>query len=596
MKNENFYTAYNARHLAPREVAKTFIWSESFAQLIQNNHSVILGARGCGKTTLMKMLTVPALHSWELDSRAEDVRTNIPFYAIYVSTDIYWNVKNQTYGNQLKRYKGLSERVSHFSVNSNVFTSICDTFLNILSLELKDNSEEKEIELCRCLIKAWKLESTIPKIIYVKEALIQRVDEVNQMIQKIIFNSSDSEVFDLPEYFNLSFDSSLESIIPQFERIYDLNKINKIKKWALCFDELEFAPIWLQNQLFSSLRSRTQYLLYKLSASPILPSELEKSLMSDYSPSVDNDVTMIKMWDSTDKEEFSKKIIQSFLNDATDPTDFFGTNEIYNKTHYSYEKGSRFYKELLELISKDDSFKSFLISKKIDVTNPLFTENNQKDVLFRKIKPIVYFRNAFIKTNKDSIITKRSRKSSSELYYGIEVLLKVCEGNPRWLIGIISQLLSKTGGSKPSKESQYQQLFESAVRFKNVIANIPVGSSDNTVDDLMERIGLFFSNEVLGKEFQMDPRGTVFIDDKAILSYPDISNIIEKAAAQGALILVGSQNNSFDFRVNGKRFKISYLFSILYNLPLRRFNEVNLSKCLKGVNGQNSGQFTFPFK
>lgn len=589
MKQENFYTAFNARHLAPKEVAKTFIWSESYGKLIQDNHSIILGARGCGKTTLMKMLTVPALHNWTSDERAMDIRLNIPFYAIYVSTDIYWNVKNKTYGDQLKSYKGLSERISHFSVNSNVFTSICDTFLNIITFELNDDDEDKEIELCRGLIKAWKLKPTIPKIVFVKEAIIARIDEVNQLIQKIIFNNAETDTLDLPDYFNMSFDSSLELVIPQFERIY---KIDTGKKWALCFDELEFAPIWLQNKLFGSLRSRTQYILYKLSASPILPSELEKSLMADYSPSVDNDVTMIKMWDSSDTEEFSRKIISSFLKIDINISDFFGSNEIYNKTRYSYKKGSRFYKELFELIDKDDSFCSFLEKKGIDVESPILMEGKQKDELFRKIKPIVYFRNAFIKMNTNSTNSKRSRKSVSELYYGLEVLLKVCDGNPRWLIGIISQMLLKSKGEAPSKEMQYKQLFESAKRFKNVIANIPVGFGDSTVDDLMERICMFFNAEVLGEDFQMDPRGTIIVDEKAISNYSNISRIIEKATSQGALILIDSDDNSFDFEVKGKRFKISYLFAILYNLPLRKYNTVNLSECLEGVIGKNSGQFT----
>lgn len=589
MKTDNFYTSYNARHLAPKEVAKTFIWSESFGKLVQNNHSIILGARGCGKTTLMKMLTVPALYSWNTDDRSEDIRENIPFYGIYISTDIYWNVKNKTYGPQLESFGDLSQRVSHFAVNSNVFSSLCDTFLNIITIELNDYDEAKEIELSTYLINSWKLPPTIPKIKFIKEALNERVDEVNQLIQNLIFNYSSNKKVNLPEYFNLSFDSSIENIIPRFERIYNIE--NK-RKWALCFDELEFAPIWLQNKLFSSLRSRTQYILYKLSASPILPSELEKSLLHEYGPTSGNDVDMIKMWRSNDIEEFSQKIIKSFLNNNIELINFFGTNEIYNKTRYSYTEGSRFHKELIELINKDISFKNFLKSKKVTLTDIELSNSQQKDVLFRKIKPIVYFRNAFIKLNTEAVVLNRSRKSAAELYYGIEVLIKVCEGNPRWLIGIVSQLISKSHGEKPSKVMQYEQLLESARRFNNAIANIPVGKSDNTVDELIDRIGNYFNNQILGPEFFMDPKGTFEVDIDTIEKHPNISNIIEKAVAQGALILLDSNDDSFDFKILGQRFKLSYLLSILYNLPLRKYNKVNLSECLEGIYGKNSVQFS----
>ncbi|MET2984805.1 ORC-CDC6 family AAA ATPase [Aureibaculum conchae] len=583
-----FYSTYNARHLAPSEVAETFIWSENFEKLIQNNHSIVLGARGCGKTTLMKMLTLPALHNWKIDSRAEYVKNNIPFYAIYVSTDIYWNVKNLTYGSQLEKYGKFSEKLSHFAVSSNVFTSLCDTFMNIISFDLLNKDENKEIELSLELIRTWKLHNVIPKLKFVKEALNERIDEVNQFIQEVIFNYSVDDKIDYPEYYNLSFESSLESIIPKFQRIYN---IPKNKKWALCFDELEFAPLWLQMRLFASLRSRTQYILYKLSASPILPSELKKNILTQYGPTAGNDVRMIKMWKSKDAEQFSKKIIRSLLSDDSDLAQFFGSNEIYNKTSNTYVKGSKFYNEIMELTKKDQSFTDFLIDKGIDLDNIEFDDEAKRDQLFRKIKPIVFFRNTFIKSNKDSIILNRSRKSVPELYFGIEVLSKVCEGNPRWLKGIITQMLSRTQYERPSKAIQYDELFEASERFKNVISNIPVGENKLTIFDLIDRIGKYFNNQILGSKFYMDPKGTIEVDDEITKIYPKIIELIEKAVSQGALILLDTNDDSFDFKIEGQRFKLSYLFSILYSLPIRKYNKVNLNECMSGIEGDNYKQY-----
>src|SRR6187402_1079836 len=175
MKTEDFYITYNARHLEPQEVAKTFIWSESFEKLIQKNHSVILGARGCGKTTLMKMLTLPALHAWK-DSRSNNIKKKISFYSIYISTDIYWDVKNQTYSSQLKPFPNFSEQISMFAVASNIFTSICDTFLNIIQFEIPNADDNKELELCLELASAWKLDGVIPRLRFIKEAINKRVD------------------------------------------------------------------------------------------------------------------------------------------------------------------------------------------------------------------------------------------------------------------------------------------------------------------------------------------------------------------------------------------------------------------------------------
>ncbi|MFH7017363.1 hypothetical protein [Flavobacterium sp. FlaQc-47] len=580
MKVDTIFPTYNARHYAPKDVAESFIWSESFEKLIQDNHSVILGARGCGKTTLMKMLTLPALYSW-LHEKAESIKKDISFYAIYISTDIYWDVKNQTYNSQLSEFGNFPLLISRFSVSTNVFTSLCDTFMNIIQYEINDSNEEKETELCKCLISAWKLSSVIPKLKFIKEALNTRIDEVNQMIQHLIFNYNSGDLLPHADYFNLSFETSIESIIPIFERIYGVE--NK-KKWALCFDELEFAPLWLQTELFLSLRSRKQFILYKLSASPILSYELENSLKGAYRATSGNDYQLIKMWNLPDHESFSKKLIESLLirkYPSADCVEYFGTNNIYNGKSNSYEKDSDFYNEMLELIKKDDSFKEFLKSKKVKLSNPIPISEDQKNTLHRKIKPIVYYRNFFIKKGGKSH-NFRSRKAN-ELLSGIEVLSKICDGNPRWLIGIINSILAKSDEHGADKNIQYSELFSAAQRFKNVIENIPIGNNKLTIIDVIDKIGVYFKDQILGSQFKMDPKGTFSVDKENSKIPDNIIELIEKGISQGAFILLDSNDDFFDFEIRGHRFKLSYLFFAIYNLPLRNYTKVNLSECLKGT-------------
>lgn len=576
-----FNSPYNARHLEPSEVAKRFIWSDNFEKLIQNNHSIILGARGCGKTTLMKMLTIPALYAWENDDRAESIKKNIPFYGVYISTDIYWDVKNNTYEKQLERFKGLSDRVSSFAVNSNVFKAICNTFLNIITIELEDENESKEQELCLLLISAWKLSPTVPRLIYVKEALDDRIDEVNQLIQDLIYNYTDKEPVSLPSYFNLTFESSLEQIIPKFERIYELSHNNK--KWALCFDELEFAPLWLQEKLFTSLRSRTQYILYKLSSSPILTSEVAKSFNHEFGPTSGNDVELIKMWDYKDAEEFSEKIIKAYMGLDVELNEIFGSNPIYSKSANSYLKDSDFHKKILSLVEKDNSFKNFLNSKGVYENNISF-DSKLKDQLYRKIKPIVYHRDFFIESNRLSTGLKyRSRKKSIELYYGIEVLSKICDGNPRWLITIVNQMRLALNNGEVNKTTQYNELLKASKRFLNVMANIPIENSNITLSTLIDRIGQSFKNQILGKVFLMDPNGTFKVDRESEILNDDIVKMLYKGVSQGAFILLDYNDDSFDFEIRGKRFKLTFLFFIIYNLPLRNYPAMDLSEALKEI-------------
>jgi len=569
-----FYNTYNARHLNPKEVAETFIWSDNYRKLIHNSHSVILGARGCGKTTLMKMLTLPALHAWTSDE-ATTIKNGINFYAIYISTDIYWDVKNQTFSVELERFGDYAKLISEFAVNSNVFKALCETFKNVISLDLKDFDVEKEYELSKLLINAWKLESTIPKLDYVIDSLNKRIDTVNQDVRALLFNGDPQKQVPVKDFFYLNFETSIEYIIPIFERIYGISD-NK-KKWALCFDELEFAPKWLQQKLFVSLRSRAQFLLYKLSASPILSSDLEGLFLQEYGATPGNDLQIIKMWGSKQNEEFSHKLIASLIRKnypQTTPERYFGSNNIYNKTSNSYDRGSDFYKEELSLLEKDDSFKEFLYKYDIDPKNPTPTSDQQKDTIFRKIKPVVYFRNYYIDYNKNTADGNKHKlrpRKTGDLYSGIEVLKKVCDGNPRWLILLITSILANSNENGADKRIQYNELLAASKRFCNMIENIPIAAKNNyTFKQVLSKIGAFFNTDVLGPTFLMEPRTTFTVDLDKSAESEQIIEILEKGVSQGAFIILDTEDQGFDFECRGQRFKLSYLLSIQYKLPLRR--------------------------
>lgn len=576
----NFQTSFNARNIEPIEVAEKFIFSPSFDRLKNLNHSIILGARGCGKTTLMKMLTLPALHNWK-DEKAEEFRNKIPFFAVYIPTDISWILKEESikYNNISDAFK---ENISKFAVNTNVYESVCDTFSNILKYEIKDANENKEIELCINLIDRWELKkNTVPKLAYIKEALIKRRDDVTKLIPKYLLNKSE-DILD-EDFFNLDYLTSVPTVISIFKRIYELGNS---KKFALCFDELEFAPTWLKRDLYRCLRSTDQNLIYKLSSSPTLPKEVEDILKSEHGASVGNDFDPIKMWELQSNNEFPIKIIQSLLSangKSHDLESYFGSNFRFIKGTETYDLGSHYINEIKELIEKDYTFRDFLTNYGIDLKNPIPKSEEQKVSVYRKMKPVVYFRNYFVKEynyENERPILKPTRKYV-DLYSGLEVLLNITDGNPRWLIGLINSILSRSKSNKVEASIQYDEIIKVSDRFINFIKNTPMNfssSTDLTMDGFFDLIGKYFQNELLGKKFQSEPISTFVFDLK---NSHDIELIIEKALLQGALILVGNEKEIYDFEINNKRFKLSYLYYPTYRLPLRMNKNIKLSSIIK---------------
>src|SRR5262249_25447958 len=89
-------------------------------------------------------------------------------------------------------------------------------------------------------------------------------------------------------------------------------------KWALCFDELEIAPEFLQKELItSSLRSRDQKILFKLTTLPLVILDSDEFAESvTKKPSNRNDYNIIRMWlhdkpSENEWQDFSDKLFAS---------------------------------------------------------------------------------------------------------------------------------------------------------------------------------------------------------------------------------------------------------------------------------------------
>ena len=291
------------------------------------------------------------------------------------------------------------------------------------------------------------------------------------------------------------------------------------------------------------------------------------------------------MWNLSSNESFSKHLIESLLHDKFDNIDstaFFGSNPLYIEGKEKYNNESHYIKQIRELLIKDTSFKQFLLNKGINIKNPLPKSEDQKDSIFRKIKPVVYFRNYFIDKNSgNSKPSLKTKHKAINLYNGIELLSKICEGNPRWIIVLTNSILLKSDQIYAKDNVQYDEIMKISNRFINSIENIPLKlkSSELSMSVFIDKVGAYFKDQLLGSKFNIEPDSTFIYDDKNITS-EDYKNIIEKGLFQGAFILVENQNENFDFEINNKRIKLSYMYYPKYRLPIRKSDAVSLSTIL----------------
>ena len=272
---------YNARWNKPADVAKTFVPIVQFQRLTRPTNSVLLGPRGSGKTTLLKMLTRSAIRFWDQHRSLEypDGPFEYPeFEAIYIPSDVRWfyEVGNLGKGELDERRMEVVQRIVVSSAILSAMTEAAEEMLELTS--------DDETVLGKAIIDFWRLRGCIARLSNIRLCVKRISSDVRGAVRIANSNRIDDLLADLPT----SFASHVLDVPMQFCEIMKGLFCERLRfeLWAFCFDELELAPTWLQDELWDALRSIEQPYLLKLTTSPLLPTGLRSGPqeMEDFTP------------------------------------------------------------------------------------------------------------------------------------------------------------------------------------------------------------------------------------------------------------------------------------------------------------------------
>jgi hypothetical protein len=367
-------------------------------------------------------------------------------------------------------------------------------------------------------------------------------------------------------------------------------------KWALCFDELEIAPQWLQTELFSALRSTDQRFLLKLTWSPLLPTDLTSRQERQH------DYATIRMWHGhvLDAKPFCKEFSTRFIKDRFGvtanllPRDVFGTSPFAQDDGDAddvYKHGGAVWHAMVRLAAGDSSFRKYLVDHEISPTNPVSDEITVRDESLRKVKPLVLLRDTYLNFEVPNRTTRRSRKNP-ELYFGEDAIYAMSEGNPRLLAGLLSDLLDLKSGDDRSPQvkplEQSRVLFAASQRSLAGIKAYPSrkAAPSRSLARLVDRMGQFLRSELVVRDFSPDPVGTFLIDPEVP---KDILEEITVGLLIGAFVHIKSHESDIPRSLIGSRIRLSYMLSPFYRVLFRNFRDIRLSVALRVVaSGQRS--------
>lgn len=612
-----FLAPFNAKAMSYEEIAKTFVASRKFSELAGQWNSLLIGPRGSGKTTLLKMLSPNALRAWSAPEAAE-YKANINYTGIYVPADIAWGGMISSLGDG-NLDSTCFEVVAEAAFATNVFLATINTMQGRIMKQPGQSQHyrsatipaEKIEELVVSISLLWKLEPRSVSLRGISLALSERLLQLKQQARLVgsLPNPSMKDVNEHIPYVGLPVLDATARALSVFDELAG----EEDGIWALLLDEFEVAPACLQKLALASIRAGSQKLLLKVALAPCGPHTFIK-LDTDTPPDNSNDFRITELWYSEKKQadDFCNRVFaarvatKNFLQgrrpedvlgesifgivdeeeDAQKELKFDESAEDASDQTAASKKAKIWRSMFEELAEKDVSFKEYLARKGIDpaALDPRPSAKNGNTI--RKIAPVVAFRNAY--RSKSAEGQKRGGKAYNSAYYGWLAISAMSEGNPRWLMGIMTRVTSDlTPSSQLPVPASYQQeqVMSMAHGFAEMLKTaatkqFEVLQTTQPIFALIKKIGLYFHRQIVLEPFGEDPHMSFTVDRDIS---PDIENCLRIALNHGALVCYDPPDSVGGYTsLRGKRLRIAYLLAPVFQLPLRKSKAIGLSRIMKG--------------
>ncbi|MCY2994757.1 MAG: ATP-binding protein [Planctomycetota bacterium] len=599
----SIFDAFNARNLTPQEVARRFVPSDHFDTLAHASHTLVVGPRGSGKTTLLKMLHPLALESWRHPT-ADKFRSAVDFTGVFIPTDLNWSMQLESLGER-KLDSDAAQVLEQAAFTTHILHSLTEAMLcrigrfgseSMVQHRRVQMSIDDEVSVVRTVADAWQLKGMLPSFEGVRNALSARLSEISVLASQEALRATKREPSQLSDlaFLHLDYLSSAAVAVEVFN-----DKVHEpYSKWALLFDELELAPRWIRNKLIRSLRSVDERFLFKLSLSPYCE-ELSLQLTSGQGASLRQDYEEVRLWyvHKEDSYAFCRDLVRRMLQDRglpeTTAAELFGPSVFstdrseWSSFGTAYRRGSAIANRFVRLAEKDPTFRDYLDRKHISCENLEAVAGDKRAADIRKVTSIVAIREYFRPdSKKESSSSKQRRRSVSvpTVYAGATSLFAMVEGNPRWLIGIVGNLLRDVSRDslRVDDSKQVREIMGSANTFRAMLKTIlcaPVGGSRRGLLSMLDALGDFFARASIDEPFDPEPHCSFIVDSR---SEEGTLRALGEALNAGAIVYApGIDDAGFVDSLRGKRFRLSYLLAPHYHFPLMLGREISLSEILR---------------
>ncbi len=431
------------RNYSDSKVINEFYPTSTFWSLFNDQHEVLLGTRGSGKTFLLKMMRYSMLHRLHLPESKKIIR-DLEYIAFYVPMNL--------------------------------------EFVTVLSSS--NIPEINQIDLFRFFFNCLLADSIITEILFMVEEVtneLERAQKNNYLAQRlndIWFNDKSNDVSDLtsllsklhslyynhdiaigieklPNAFITQIGSTLLSVIDVLRKYLDI-KVEPT--WIICIDEAEFLKVPFQKCINTVLRAASKRMVFKVATLPFYY-KTNETLDSNVWVSAGNDYNyrVIDMkYDSVDFINVTNSLCKNRLHEKNSEftnifrlEDFVGT--IGNDDQIDYFKEEEKTRDRQKCFDREIIEKDIICEFSQKRKDSAISFSSSRKPVYDKFAPIYFVRRMY-KISLDG-------NSTPGWYAGSAMIRKIAQGNPRRFIQLMNDLFEKARKSNLSPKSQHEAIF-----------------------------------------------------------------------------------------------------------------------------------------
>lgn len=552
---QNPFSDSQPRNFSDTKVSNEFCPTSCFWSLFNDQHEVLIGTRGSGKTFLLKMMRRSMLKTID-DPNARKLIEDKAFFSLYVPMQL--EVLSEFKRIEMDPNRQIT--LFQFFFNSVLAESLLAEIEDLLNEEPDIHRRiVRKAELAQRLNQCWFGGSA--------DGEVSSLGELNYKITGMYysFDLVRGDFGKLPPLFTRQICSTL---IPVKAIVADTLSLTEEPTWLVCVDEAEFLNETLQKCINNTFRASSNRIALKVATLPFCYTTLKTLLPgTEVSPGNDFNYRIVDMkYDSVDFRTLSDRLCAHRLSmrlaakeisveTLEDFLGIVGNDDLidYYRAEVQPENATR---EGIEA----KMIASFSEKRRIGSSS----YHNTRKTIYDKYAPIFFVREMYVRSGTGN--------SKPGWYAGAATVRKVAQGNPRMFIQIMNALFEKARKTKLTPKAQHEVILKFADDFCE--STRALESYGAAAHDGLNRIGTFLKDKVhkgslisVGCSFRLK-----FRDEEDFLS---TKGWLQKAIAYSRL-QVADEIVTHGLSVNTK-YLLSNAYAASYWIPMRGDVTSNIS-------------------